>query len=269
MSKPEPMRAIIVLLSYTGKSGKSTMTNNLFEPRMLNPTIFRIETINESGQMSNVNMEVKLKGREIEKLMTSLSKTDCAIIDVGSSNIESFLLTLAQQSESHRIFTYFIVPVEANGSKINEFIEAAKTITVLNKLGIGSSRIKVVFNKLEPDNLVEEEMSRFINFHKKNPIFTLNTHAVIYQTQAFKAISESKLSYQQLVADKTDYFNLLNLTSLDKPDERTRIVKMARAQGLVKQLDADLDHVFDVLFGDADFSNLDKASSEFDEFIFN
>lgn len=243
------MQFIVATISYTGKAGKSTIANNLLFPRLDNPTMFRIETINESGMSGAGSAEQKMKGREIEKLFKALGKTQSAIVDIGTSNVESFVMALTQQPDSHRIFDYFVVPVEANAAKVNEFKEAVKTLTMLSKLGVGPERIKVVFNKLAPDNEIEEEMTRIFNFHKESPIFTLNKKAVIHDTQAFKALANAKKTYEEMLADKTDYWEKIKETPLAEENERTRLITMVRAQGLVKGLNAELDSVFNALFG--------------------
>jgi hypothetical protein len=255
------MKSILATISYTGKAGKSTTANNLLFPRMENATMFRIETINESGISGAGDDEQKLKGREIEKLLKALSKTESAIVDIGTSNVESFVMALTQQPDSHRMFDYFIVPVEANAAKVNEFKEAVKTFTMLSKLGVDPERIKVVFNKLAPDSDIEDEMSRMFNFHKENPIFTLNKNAVIHDTQAFKSLADVKKTYEAMLADKTDYWKKLKETPLSEETERTNLVKMARAQGLVKGLNAELDGVFNAMFGKAVTGKATKVSS--------
>ncbi len=249
MKNPYKLKGIIALTSYTGKSGKSTVGNNLLYPRMQEPSVFRIETINESGLSGAGEHEQKLKGRDIEKLLSALSKTDSAIVDVGTSNIEAFFLALAQQPDAHRIFDFFVVPVEANAAKVNEFKEAVKTLTMLNRLGVEPNRIKVVFNKLATDSEVEDEMTRIFNFHKQYPIFTLSTNAVIHESQAFKALADTKKTYEEILADQNDYWTLLKNTPVTDEAERTRLVKMARTQGLIKGLHNELDQVFSALFG--------------------
>lgn len=249
MNNVKKFSAIIATISFTGKVGKSSITNNLLDPRMENAKIIRIETINESGLSGTGSAEQKMKGRDIEKLFTELSKTESAIVDVGTSNVESFVLGLTQQPDSHRFFDFFVVPVEANAAKVNEFKEAVKTLTMLNRLGVEPERIKVVFNKLAPDCEIEDEMHRLFNFHKKSPIFTINRSAVIHDTQAFKALADAKKSYEEVLADKTDFWKILKETPLTEDAERTRLVKMARTQGLVRGLNTELDNVFNSMFG--------------------
>lgn len=241
------MEKIIAVLSFTGKAGKSTLTNNLFLPRMPGAQVFRLETINESG-FSGVD-ELKMKGRDLEKLQKELIRVKSAIVDVGASNVESFVLALSQEADSHLDFDYFIVPIIAKSAAQTELSEALKTLTVLNGMGIAPEKIKVVFNRLDIEADLKDEAKVIFNFHKKNPIFTLNEKAVVHETPAFKALGIVKKSYEEMFNDKTDYRQKLRDTPTEKEKERETIVAMTRAQGTVKVLDRELNEVFFELFG--------------------
>lgn len=243
------MEKIIAVLSFTGKVGKSTVSSYLLYPHMPEAKIIRLETINESGH-SGADEEKKMKGRDLEKLQLALSKTKSAIVDVGSSNVESFVLALNQQGNAHLDFDYFVVPVEASAAKQNEIEEAVKTLSALAGMGIEPERIKVVFTKLLVDADLEEEMRILINFHKKNPIFTLDKNAVIHQTPAFKALGDVKKSFAEMLADKTDYRKAIKDIPLENEKDRAAVVKLMRAQGYVKTLELEMNQVFNVLFGE-------------------
>ena len=244
----EIFKAIIATISLTGKSGKSVLANTCLLPRMPGATLFRVETINESGQAESDIEIQKLKGREIEQLLKGLSKVESAVVDIGTSNVESLLVGLAQDVGAQKMFDYFVVPVESNAARVNEFIEFTNTVQMLNRLGVESERIKVIFNKHLVDNDVEAEMVRVFNFHKKFPIFTIDKRAVIHQTELFKALSSAKKGYNEMLADDTDYWKLLKQTPLEQEKGRANIIAMARAQGLVRGVNAELDAVFSVLF---------------------
>lgn len=129
------LTAVIGVVSLTGKAGKSTVVNNMLVPLMPGAKLVQMETINLSG-ITGASEEVRLKGREIGKLQDALQDTASAIVDVGASNVESFLLALNQQSDAHLDFDFFIVPIEANSAKRNEMGEAIKTINTLADMGI-------------------------------------------------------------------------------------------------------------------------------------
>lgn len=243
------MEKIIAVLSFTGKVGKSTIVNNLLLPRMPNAAYIEMETINVSGQ-NDATETLKLKGREIGKMQDALRKTKSAVVDVGASNVEAFMLALKQQSGAHFDFDYFIVPIEANSSKHNEAEEAMKTIDALAGIGIEPDRIKVIFNKLLADSNVEEEAARIFNFHKSNKKFTLDARATIHDTPAFKALAEVKKTYIEMIGDKTNYRQQFRETPLEEDDHRLHLTKMMRAQGCVQAIHTEFNSVFSALFAE-------------------
>lgn len=241
------MDKIIAVLSFTGKVGKSTIVNNLLIPRMPNAICISMETINLSG-LNDAGDSIRLKGREIDKLQNKLANAKSAVVDVGASNVESFMLGLTQQGGAHLDFDYFIVPIEADSSKIGETDEAIKTINALAAMGIEPERIKVVFNKLKPDSEVEEEARKIFNYHKKEKSFTLNKKATIHETPAFKALGEVKKTYGEMLADTTNYRARLKDIPMEKEVERLATVKMMRAQGCVQAIHGEFNTVFNALF---------------------
>lgn len=236
-------------LSFTGKIGKSTISNALAFPRMPNASIIRLETINESG-LSGSEDESKMKGRDLAKLEMELAKTVDAIVDVGASNVESFILALNSQYEAHLALDYFLVPVKANAHAQIEMQEAIKTIKALSLIGIEPERIKVVFNMLPPDGDVREECKLLFNMHKKEPIFTLNPEACIHETEAFSALASVKRSYTDMLADPVNYRQELAKIPMEKEKERTEMVKLIRAQGTVKMIEREMQTTWNALFGE-------------------
>ena len=236
-------------VGITGKGGKSSLVNALEFPRMPNATIIRLETINDSG-VSGCDREIVLKGRDLGKLETELAKVEDAIIDVGASNIEAFLLALNSQFESHQAIDYFIVPVLARASAQIEMGEAIATLKALSKMGIEPGRIKVIFNRLPKDSTVADECKPLIVFHKKTPAFTLKLDAFVYETEAFAALGAIDIAYIDMLSDQKNYRQELNKIPLEREKERTEMVKWVRAQGTVKMLERELAAAHNVLFGE-------------------
>lgn len=235
-------------LGITGKGGKSSLVNALEFPRSPNATIIRLETINDSG-VSGCNREILLKGRDLGKLETELAKVEDAIVDVGASNIEAFLLALNSQFESHQAFDYFIVPVLARASAQIEMGEAISTLKALSKMGIEPERIKVIFNRLPKDSTVDDECKPLLLFHKKSPIFSLNLNAFVYETEAFSALGAIGKAYIEMLRDENNYRQELNKIPLEKEKERMEMVKWVRAQGTVRMLERELSAAYQALYG--------------------
>lgn len=235
-------------LGITGKGGKSSLVNALEFPRMPGSTIIRLETINDSG-ISGCNNEILLKGRDLGKLETELAKVEDAIVDVGASNIEAFLLALNSQFESHQVIDYFVVPVLARASAQIEMGEAISTLIALTKMGIEPERIKVIFNRLPKDSTVAEECRPLIAFHKKSSTFSLDLDAFVYETEAFASLGLINKAYIEMLMDQTNYRQELNKIPLEKEKERMEMVKWVRAQGTVRMLERELSAAYQALYG--------------------
>lgn len=238
----------LAFLALTGKVGKSTLSNTFAYPQMPDATIIRVETINDSG-LAGASKEITLKGRELGKLEAILATTNDAIVDVGASNVEAFILALNSQFESHLAFDYFVVPVKADAKAQVEMGETMKTLQALNAMGIEAARIKVLFNRLPVDSDVEEECKTLIAMHKKFPIFTLNLNAVIHESEAFSALASAKKTYLEMLADPLNYRQEMNKIPLEREKERTSMVLLIRAQGTVKMLDREMKAAWHALFG--------------------
>lgn len=245
--KQAEKQQIVCVMTLTGKVGKSTFVNNVLAPRMPSAKVFRLETINLSGLSDGDVMQ--LKGKDFVKLQNELSKTNSAIVDVGASNIESFLLAMSQQPGSHEGFDNFVIPVEATDSKSDAIDEFIKTITILHGLGVEPDRIKVVFNKLANDGDLSYEMRKIIKFHEMEGWFTLDLRAVIHESPAFAALSEVGKTFSAMLADESPYRQEFRNTPIEHAARRLELTKLMRAQNAVKPVQQEFDAVFDSLFG--------------------
>ena len=167
---------------------------------------------------------------------------DSAIIDVGASNVEDFMVNLEGFEEAHEDIDYYIIPV-TSGTK--EQIESVRMIESLTAIGIPFEKIKVLFNRVQRD--VESEFPIIQNFHGQNKTFSLNNRCAIYETELFDALSIRRMSLQGLMADGIDYKTLLKDKTADAED-RARWSDMYGLKLLCKGVNRKLDAVYDALF---------------------
>ena len=238
----------IVIISMVGDIGKSTIADVFLCPRMNDVTMLRVETINSSGE-SPALTELKYRGDQLDKVMVAAAKAKSCIIDVGTSNVESFLLHMDQNYGSHKFFDYFIVPVLAK-NKDKETKDAIKTLLALRDMGVERDRIILIFNQLPINSTLEDECEVILNFHRENPFFTLSRNAVIHESEVFIALSSVGKLFHQVVDDTTDYYQLHDKLPIDDKQNRVNAVKLARAQGTAKKFDIELSNVFHDLFGE-------------------
>lgn len=231
----------VAVLNFTGTVGKTTVAAHLLFPRMPEAQIFAVESINETADGIGLDVE-KMRGDMFRELLQRIMLEDSTIIDVGASNVESFMVHLEEFEGAHEEIDFYIVPV-TGGTK--EQIESVRMIESLAAIGIAPSKIKVLFNRVHRD--VEIEFPIIQNFFVKTKMFSLNNKCAIYETELFDALSMRGISLQGLMADDNDYKTLLKDKSANA-DDRERWSDMYGLKLLCKGVNRKLDVVYEELF---------------------
>jgi hypothetical protein len=86
----------IAVLNFSGNVGKSTVARHLLAPRMNDATVIAVETINSDGSDDEA-----LKAKQFGELQETYAIMPNAVIDVGASNIEEFMVRMSQYKGSH------------------------------------------------------------------------------------------------------------------------------------------------------------------------
>lgn len=116
---------------------------------------------------------------------------ESAIVDMGASNAEDFVKLMAQFSGSHEEFDFFVVPVVAEKKKQADTINTIKT---LSKLGVPAKKIRVVFNRVDPEDShnIGSLFAAVIGFHQADKLFTLKREAVLFNNEIFDRLRQLK-----------------------------------------------------------------------------
>lgn len=120
----------VAIVSLSGSIGKTCLSAHMFYPRLGNPTVFAVETINETVGWYGLPYE-EFSGDQFDELIARILRTSNALIDTGASNIETFVKHLVRHDGAHEEIDFFIVPVPV-GAK--EQSEAVKTTELLRGL---------------------------------------------------------------------------------------------------------------------------------------
>ena len=79
----------LAIVNNSGNVGKSTICQTLLKPRLEGSEIIKVETLNTDG-----TNDEKLSAKEFDEIIKRIDDSECTIIDVGSSNIEQFLVQM-------------------------------------------------------------------------------------------------------------------------------------------------------------------------------
>ncbi|MGJ0490050.1 StbB family protein [Methylobacter sp.] len=232
----------VAVMNFSGNVGKTTVAGHLLKPRMGDAQIFSIESINAGADADGLEVE-KMKGKKFGELVDELMPLDSAIIDVGASNVEDFLKLMQQYDGSHEEFDYFVVPV-VKEKKVQS--DTVNTIRALHKLGIDKKKIRMVFNKVEVDDSVEDEFAALFGLAQSEKSFIAKPEAVIYANEVFERLKAVGRSLGDITADETDYRAKLRQTTDE--DEKELCIRMVALKRLAITANKNLDDAFKVLF---------------------
>ena len=227
----------IAIVNNSGNVGKSIIANQLLKPRIPYCEIIAVESINDDGTDNE-----KLKGNQFDKIIDKIFDFDNAVLDIGSSNIESFLAKMKKFKGTEDDIDLFIVPT------VNEVKQIKDTISIINQLSdmnIPKDRICVVFNKISDDDIITD---CFYELFGMEDNVTINEHAVIYLSELFSRLTELNMSISDIADDPIDYRQLARAEK-DRV-KRSRLTQKYATKALAKGVKENLDTVFSIIFPD-------------------
>ena len=232
----------VAVLNYSGSVGKTIVASHLLAPRMNHAPIFAVETTNETAADLGLDID-QLRGEQFGKLFRDLLRLQDAIVDVGASNIEDFLSAMTRYEDAYEEIDFFVLPVIGTGKAQRETI---KTITALVNLGVAPERIRVLFNRVQSD--VEDEFLPVLTYANKTGDFVANAQALIYENEVFELLADARTSIADVLADQTDYRNLLRQADHSDTARITHLTNRHALRALAKPVDRQLNTAFAALF---------------------
>ena len=223
----------VAVINFSGNVGKSTVAKHLLLPRIEDAEFVSVESINaEEG-------DVLVRGRQFGALSEQLLLVDSAVIDVGSSNVEDFVRLMRQYEGSHEDVDVFVVPAVKESKQIKDTIA---TIQALAAMGIPAQKIRVVFNKVETDETVEDAFYPLIAYHEDTEAFTLRPKAAIHFSELYQRLRSHNATIAGLLADTTDY--KARLREAETPEDKAAAAARISMRRLAGSAQANLDTVF-------------------------
>lgn len=104
----------IAVLNYSGNVGKTTISRDLLKYRMPDHQIVTVESVNSDGKETLV-----ICGDKGDDIYTEMLLNDNIILDIGSSNLESFIHSTEQEREIMNNIDLFIIPITGEKKTTN------------------------------------------------------------------------------------------------------------------------------------------------------
>lgn len=239
----------IAILSRSGNVGKTTLARLLLAPRMEDAgEIIYIETTNADKESKEGKM---VRAAQFEKVAQKIGESMSTIVDIGASNIEETMQLMKQIEGSHEDFDYILIPVikspKQREDSINTFVE-------LINMGVEPERIKVVFNRVNVTESVDEEFADVIFALKKLGI-EYNENAVVYESGFFPKIHDMKITLDELFAvpmeehkARQNDLRRMKQRSKEESDELSSLTNRITLQRNALSAITNLDNVYEALF---------------------
>lgn len=220
----------VAVINKAGKVGKSTISKHLIAP-MLGASWIKIETFNSSA----VGSEAKINGRKFDYVAERIiSREQSFCIDIGSSNYQAVMKSLAEiDGISHKI-DFWVVPCRESAGVITDSLSTIEDL--VNELGVDPAKIIVIQNFIED---TEEPSRVFDGVVEAAHIVGFNfCRIAIPHNPKFDAFDASEKSVMEIASDDTDFDALIEreTNSEDRLRLTREVIAVRRAKSLAGRL---------------------------------
>lgn len=187
----------IVVINFGGNIGKTTLSAYFLYPRLGQPKMIAVESINETAEEKGLEVDL-VRGDKFRDIYNDLIVNESVIVDVGASNVEGFLEGLSSYEDGHDAVDLFLIPV-TSGAK--EQAESVKTALVLSRMGVEKEKVRLVFNRVKRS--VEDEFAQTLRHCSDYQSFMANPKCRIFENDIYVDLASLGMSVDEacLLAD--------------------------------------------------------------------
>jgi hypothetical protein len=222
----------IAVINFSGNVGKSTIARHLLRPRIEGAELIAVESLNADDSQGQA-----LRGRQFGALQEYLQTVDNVVVDIGASNVEDLLGLMHRYRGSHEDFDCFVVPTVP---ALKQQQDTIATLVELAELGVAPSRVKLVFNMVEDEEVVTQAFDHLLTFIAERPIAGADPACRLGRNEIYGRVKGSGVELSALMRDETDYKALIVQAqgTADKLALAQRLATRRLASGVVPELDA-------------------------------
>jgi MinD-like ATPase involved in chromosome partitioning or flagellar assembly len=197
----------IAVLNLSGNVGKTTLGINLLAAHRPEAKYVSVETVNTSASNDIASLQVEeFSASEFKGVFREIMTNDSVIVDVGSSNVLTFMQELARFKSAVGEIDLIVIPTVPADKQQKDTVA---TIEWLNKLGFSSDKIRVVFNMYESADSRDAESvySHVLGYAMTDGKCkaTFEPHIIIATNEVFEVMKLARKNIRELANDPTDW----------------------------------------------------------------
>jgi hypothetical protein len=222
----------IAVINFSGNVGKTTVARHLLAPRLPGSQLISIESINASEAQDHV-----IRGHQFAELQEFLQLSEDVIVDIGASNVEDLLGLMQRYHGSHEDFDAFVVPTVPTLKQQNDTVA---TLAELARIGIATSRIRIVFNQVEVNTELDRAFQPVLSFAERALSLHCDPDCQLRSNEVYALAKGSGADLAQIAADPTPF--KAQIAASTDPAERVALARKLAlrrlAIGVLPELDA-------------------------------
>ena len=228
----------IFVLNSSGNVGKSLITRELFYPRLKDPLIIEVETVNKgSKEMEHLNVYQFKSGEDFTEIYLKMMENENVIMDVGASNLAAYWEQLKSFAGVDQLFDLFIIPTVPAEKEMND---TYKTIEFLRSEGIPDEKIKVIFNRVKRSVSTEFAVLLAAPFDFDQRLFLTENRDL------FNDLGFLGKTIRDIYTPDLDSYKAQILSAAD-PKEKIRLIKMDLSNRQAVKVKEDMDVLYGII----------------------
>lgn len=190
---------LVAMLNFSGNTGKSTLSKNLFVPNLPGAKRITIETINSGSGGADLELSAK-RFKDLAEELLIMGPDEHVVIDIGSSNIETVIRQLTAMTNFHQTIDFFVIPVTPEKKQV---VDTINTVKALKEIGVDTKKIIVIANRVEDEENFSADFAPILHLAEKKLIQF--SPVPVLESDLYGAIADQEKSVYELAADQTDY----------------------------------------------------------------
>ncbi|MDO8416502.1 MAG: hypothetical protein Q7S87_09855 [Agitococcus sp.] len=233
------MYPIVMLCSFSGNIGKSTLTKNLLSPYIPGAKIFAVEDVNAGYNQGEAVQLSAERTQAILELVIEASLSSPVLVDVGASNVSNFFAALAEYDGVNEFIAKVIVPTEPSEKVQTDTLSTLHYL--IEKLGFDSGKIVLVLNKIPAKLPVDTVFGNLLSSAAELGVFAVGQLPL---SETFQIAASMQKTIQELALLSPQTLLLESAALAQSGEDPKAKVRLLLAVASAKKLKVRLDDLF-------------------------